>query len=200
MRKTVILGLFALILSVFSSLAIAGTVVVCEEQKDELKSMGLYGLCNAYWNADNESARAQILANFEEKAGTADGGPGMPGLNPPAMSCPCWVGVELDEIDDYMETAFCILNDSTGDSAFFGIYNNSSGDQFYNYNVTVVDDRVVESCIHLADYTTDAGDEITKDVSISGLEEMGAQCAMEMDDIINTYFENGNVCWSPPGS
>lgn len=94
MRKIISLGLFALMLSIFSSQVFAGKVYFCEEEKDELKSQGLYGLCNAYWNADNENARAQILANFVKKAGTSLDDPGMPGWEPVVpdqeVTCPCW--------------------------------------------------------------------------------------------------------------
>jgi len=97
MRKIVSLGLFALILSIFSSQVFAGKVLYCEKEKDELKSQGLYGLCNAYWNADNENVRNQILANFVKKAGTSLDEPGMPGLEPVVpdlpdqeVTCPCW--------------------------------------------------------------------------------------------------------------
>jgi hypothetical protein len=89
MRKIISLGLFALMISMFSSQVFAGKVDVCEDEKAELKSAGLYGLCNAYWNATNENARERILANFEKKAGP--NGPGMPGLE----SCPCWDVAEL---------------------------------------------------------------------------------------------------------
>jgi hypothetical protein len=43
MRKIAALGFFALTLSIISSQAIAGKVPVCEAQKDELASLGLYG-------------------------------------------------------------------------------------------------------------------------------------------------------------
>jgi len=97
MRKIISLGLFALILSIFSSQVFAGKVPYCEKEKDGLKSQGLYGLCNAYWNADNENVRNQILANFVKKAGTSLKEPGMPGLEPVVpdlpdqeVTCPCW--------------------------------------------------------------------------------------------------------------
>jgi hypothetical protein len=201
MRKIAALGFFALTLSIISSQAIAGKVPVCEAQKDELASLGLYGLCNAYWNTDNENAKARILSNFEEKAGTANGGPGMPGLETPGMACPCWAGVVLDEIGESMETDFCALNLPNGDWAFFGdVWDPSVGAQFYNYNVTFEEDTVEESCLHMASYTNDAGDEITREMAIFGLEDMGAICAKELDDIINKYFDDGNLCWNPGGS
>jgi hypothetical protein len=93
MRKIISLGLFALILSIFSSQVFAGKVPFCEVEKDELKSKGLYGLCNAYWNVDDENDKFQILVNFVKKAGTTLDDPGMPGWKPDGLvevTCPCW--------------------------------------------------------------------------------------------------------------
>jgi hypothetical protein len=98
MRNVFFPGLLALTLPVLSASVFAGNVAVCEEIKDDPAYKGLYGLCNAYWNETDEAARADILAAFQEKAGTDTGGPGMPGLEPdpdpdpepdPA-ACPCW--------------------------------------------------------------------------------------------------------------
>jgi len=82
--------------SMFSSQVFAGKIAVCEEIKGDPAYKGLYGLCNAYWNAKNDNARAKILANFEKKAGTNDGGPGMPGLEPEIVVCPCTDGMDTD--------------------------------------------------------------------------------------------------------
>ena len=91
MRKTISLGLFALMLSIFSSQVFAGKIAVCEDIKDNPDYKGLYGLCNAYWNEDDEDARAQIYANFVKKAGP-EGQP-MPepdAKKPEDVTCPCW--------------------------------------------------------------------------------------------------------------
>jgi hypothetical protein len=90
MRKIISLGLFALMLSIFSSQVFAGKVAVCEHQKDQLKSLGLYGLCNAYWNADEDKSQEGILNNYNMRA-LELGGPPMPGLS----ECPCWSADEL---------------------------------------------------------------------------------------------------------
>ena len=100
MRKVISLGLFALMLSIFSSQVFAGKIADCEDIKKDPAYKGLYGLCNAYWNEDDEDARAQILANFVKKAGTSLDEPGMPGWKPVVpdlpdlpdqeVTCPCW--------------------------------------------------------------------------------------------------------------
>jgi len=105
MRKIISLGLFALMLSIFSSQVLAGKIPGCEQIKNEPAYKGLYGLCNAYWNADNAVARAKILIAFERKAGTADGGPEMPDWETEDpdkrdnVTCPCW---DFDILEQYV--------------------------------------------------------------------------------------------------
>jgi hypothetical protein len=105
MRKLISLGLFALMLSIFSSQVFAGKIAVCEDIKNDPAYKGLYGLCNAYWNADDAVAQAQIKANFEKKARTADGGPGMPGWETEEfdnVTCPCW---DFDILEQYVASS-----------------------------------------------------------------------------------------------
>jgi hypothetical protein len=126
MRKIISLGLFALILSIFSSQVFAGKVPFCEVEKDELKSKGLYGLCNAYWNnVDDENASAQILANFVKKAGTTLDDPRMPGWKPDGLvevTCPCW---DFDTLVQYVAcTSLPLANyyvDITDDQSEFNL-------------------------------------------------------------------------------
>ena len=97
MRKLISLGLFALMFSMFSSQVFAGKIAVCEEIKKDPAYKGLYGLCNAYWNADDAVVQAEILANFEKKAGTGPDDPKMPRLDsvvPKVVVCPCTDGVD----------------------------------------------------------------------------------------------------------
>lgn len=90
MRKTIALGLLALSLSFFAGVVLAGNAEICDSlQKKNIVEPdvyipGLYGLCTAYWSTDDEGDKAQILSNFERKAG--EDGPTMPGL----LTCPCW--------------------------------------------------------------------------------------------------------------
>jgi hypothetical protein len=119
MRKVISLGLCALMFFLFSGQVLAGKNQDCEDQKDELKALGLYGLCNAYWNAGNENARSQILTNFEDKAGP--GGPGMPGLEPDVpdvpevVVCPCTDGFDTTN----WGMVIACTTDGTGDMGMF---------------------------------------------------------------------------------
>lgn len=118
MRKIILLGLSAFFVTAFSGQVMAGKITFCEEAKDDLKSKQLYGLCNAYWKAGNDNARAKILANFEKKAGPS--GPGMPGLEleEPDPTCPCW------DYDALVQTIACdeipysfSITDESGDGS-----------------------------------------------------------------------------------
>lgn len=96
MRKVITSSVLFMLFSMFSGVAFAGKVAVCEEIKHDPAYKGLYGLCNAYWNA-NETARDRILAQFYKKAGPE--GPGMPGLDEPEADpvvCPCWAEGQID--------------------------------------------------------------------------------------------------------
>jgi len=95
MRKIISLGLFALMLSMFSSSAFAGNVEDCEFLKDGNYSKGLYGLCIAYWNTTNAKAQEKILANYDKKAGPDD--PVMPGTEDEVVPCTCWSGDHVIE-------------------------------------------------------------------------------------------------------
>ena len=126
MRKIVSLGLFALILSIFSSQVIAEKFDECEKIKNDPAYKGLYGLCNAYWNVDDPVTKAEILANFEKKAGTDNGGPEMPGWVPvvpdvpdvpePGLTCPCW------DFDTLVQVIACaslpLFEDQTNQDTF----------------------------------------------------------------------------------
>lgn len=90
MRKIFTFSFLTAVFVLLSGPALAGKVEVCEAIKHDPEYKGLYGLCNAYWNADEEGREA-ILRNFEKKAGPD--GPSMPGLEPEA-ACPCWLGGE----------------------------------------------------------------------------------------------------------
>jgi len=100
MRKIITSSVLILLFSLFSGQAFAGKVEACELIKHDPAYKGLYGLCNAYWNAD-ENAQEKILAKFVKKAGPD--GPGMPGLDDPEpepIECPCWT-------EEYMLVAAC---------------------------------------------------------------------------------------------
>ncbi len=104
MRKIVTSSVFILLFAMFSGSAFAGKIEACEAIKHNPDYKGLYGLCNAYWNAD-ENAREKILSRFEKKSG----GMVMPGLDLPVedelpteteedpVVCPCWPNGEIDQ-------------------------------------------------------------------------------------------------------
>lgn len=99
MRKFYTFALLIVLFGLFSGPALAGKIEECEAIKHDPAYKGLYGLCNAYWNADEED-REDILRNFEKKAGP--GGPGMPGLptepvpTTDELVCPCWPEGQID--------------------------------------------------------------------------------------------------------
>lgn len=94
MRNVITSSVLILLFSLFSS-SVFADVSDCKDVKGQ---KALYGLCVAYWNA-NEKNQAKILAKFEKKSG----GLGMPGLDipvednredPTPVFCPCWMNGE----------------------------------------------------------------------------------------------------------
>lgn len=94
MRKIITSTVLILSFSLFSG-SVFADVSDCKEVKGQ---KALYGLCVAYWNA-NEKNQAKILLKFEEKSG----GLIMPGLvtpvadsreDPDPVFCPCWANGE----------------------------------------------------------------------------------------------------------
>jgi hypothetical protein len=65
---------------------------------------GLYGLCNAYCEAqdlddfDKKPPSVKILANYNKKKKAGD--PDMPCLQTPVADCPCWTETELASVND----------------------------------------------------------------------------------------------------
>ena len=104
MRKNILKGLFGLFLVSMSTLAFAGNVEDCEFLKGDQYSKGLYGLCIAFNNTDNEQARGRIRDNFAKKAVGDDDPEFIPGDEPDVLTpCPCW---------DYSDLAAAIYDDS----------------------------------------------------------------------------------------
>ena len=69
MRKIVSLGLFALILSIFSSQVFAGKVLDCEEDKDELKIKGSTVFVMLTGMPTTKMSGARFWRTFVKKAG-----------------------------------------------------------------------------------------------------------------------------------
>lgn len=119
MRKIITSSVLILLFSLFSGQVFAGKIEACENIKHDPAYKGLYGLCNAYWNA-NEKAQDKILAKFIKKAGP--GGPVMPGLEP-VVICPCWANGELDSAvfpyDYQVFGTFAFASYDVGGNQFF---------------------------------------------------------------------------------
>lgn len=94
MRKIFTLFIVFMLFSMFSGAVFAGQIDVCEDIKNDPAYKGLYGLCNAYWNADSDEARESILKAFKKKADPL--GVTMPGLV--SMACPCWTGLTDEQV------------------------------------------------------------------------------------------------------
>lgn len=151
MRKIFTFSFLTVVFVLLSGPVLAGKVEVCEAIKHDPEYKGLYGLCNAYWNADEEG-REDILRNFEKKAGP--GGPTMPGLEPEA-ACPCWLGgenlypVELAYLpqDSQVAGAFAIARYEFGavqyvvQPNFCAYVNNTGGDYQASVILTTTDEE-----------------------------------------------------------
>lgn len=94
MRKFLASFVLFMLFSMFSGAVFAEKFDVCEDIKHDPAYKGLYGLCNAYWNADSDEARDSILKAFKKKADPL--GLTMPGLD--SFACPCWSNLTKDEI------------------------------------------------------------------------------------------------------
>ena len=102
MRKIISLGLFALMLSIFSGQVLAGNA---DEFCGPLKNKGaddympgLYGLCVAWHNAD-EKAKVKIGDKFYARAGFEVPRPIIKEPEPDSdFSCPCWDTFTFKEV------------------------------------------------------------------------------------------------------
>jgi hypothetical protein len=107
MRKLIKLGILAILLSLVASPVIAGNVTDCEVLKADNVSKVLYGLCIAFWNAENANARQRILDNYNKKA-TGDDDPAMPG----GQACPCWTDTNIADVIINGTPVLCSVNES----------------------------------------------------------------------------------------
>jgi hypothetical protein len=104
MRKLISLGILALLLSMLASPVLAD-LDDCEDLKEDGITKGLYGLCIAYWNADNGRSQERILINYNKKKGPDDP-PLLPDLKEPVF-CPCWTVDSLIALTNDLSTDFC---------------------------------------------------------------------------------------------
>jgi hypothetical protein len=94
MRKLISLGILALLLSMLASPVSAGDKGICMELKDDSK--GLYGLCVAYQNTEDGSAKEKIMGNFTRRARNGETMPiVVDPKKPEIVACPCWNNEDL---------------------------------------------------------------------------------------------------------
>ena len=138
MRKLVSLGLLASSFIMFSSSAFAGNVDECEFLKNGNYTKGLYGLCNAYYNADNDNAKYRIAGNFNKKAGPGE--PTLPFTD--EVPCPCW-----DE-DDLLDATCNHVLTGPGigfDDGLIQVFNFPTSCVYSNFLTGVVTGRPTDS-------------------------------------------------------
>jgi len=118
MRKLISLGVLTILLSMLASPAVAGSVEDCEVLEEDGITKALYGLCIAYWGADNGRSQERILANYRKKMRPVDpgnrngtGDPDMPGLVDDEVSCPCWTPESLADATLGLTGSFCTYAD-----------------------------------------------------------------------------------------
>jgi hypothetical protein len=179
MRKIISLGLLALMLSIFSSQVFAGNGDECKNLKDKTHvdyAPTLHGLCVAWYKAD-ENAKDRIADNYRRRSGGDDVYGSASG-----MTCPCWAGVVLEDVDMYTSADICFLDTPNGDQIFF------SDSQIY-----IIDGI---NCAHMAAYVDDSVTQVTRLSTRQGLDDADKQaCNTEMDKLVNMYFDNGLDCY-----
>jgi len=131
MRKIFLMGLLALIFGLFDVSAFAGGFSACEDNKALFQEFGVYGLCNAWHNAETDEDRAKFEDKFSQKFG--DPPPWLEPVDPAGQDpeeptvCPCWtpeslataagdspaVGCEIDD-DGLGVDTILLLNDEFG--------------------------------------------------------------------------------------
>lgn len=126
MRNLITLCILALLLSVMADSSYAA-VEDCEELKGVNQTKGLYGLCLAFWRAD-ESQQQRFLDKYNAIRDDLEGPP-MPGLSPGLsdFGCPCWDHLTLNDV--ILDDPVCInfpgldiasFDDGAGYTQFFG--------------------------------------------------------------------------------
>ena len=108
MSKLISLGVFALMLSIFSGQVFAGDAALCEPLKED-QNKSLYGLCVAWHHAD-ENARDRIADKYFDRSG----GLPVPGSEEPESEqdffCPCWDEVSFADVCALGAPSFSLIN------------------------------------------------------------------------------------------
>ena len=133
MKRSSVLGLCALLAVSICTELFAGQFEACEASKKLFQELGVYGLCNAWHNADTDEERRAFADKFEDKAG----------FEPPWIAgpvCPCfsmdalaYAGTQVPaactnqgglknakynpgvlNLEYYTTTTFCMFRNATG--------------------------------------------------------------------------------------
>jgi len=115
MRKVISLGLSGLMFALVSGQVFAGNIEDCDFLKDKNHpdyQPGLYGLCVAWHNADDNAAD-KLADKFFERAGFVVPGSEDPNTEP-SFDCPCWSDVEFSAVCALGEPTNVSVNMQTG--------------------------------------------------------------------------------------
>ena len=183
--RTFISIVIVLLFGLFSGSLFAGNVEACEKIKHVPAYKGLYGLCNAYWNADEED-RPDILRNFEKRA---PAGVTMPGLGEETgpvgetvpIVCPCWdYDVLEQELACNAYEAAYFGYDNTGDNSGedWAVFNGPNTIQVFAGN-TFFDQVAGNECdiVAPAAFITESFHAVTGEVE--------DQCRLDVLDLID---------------
>lgn len=110
MRKSISLTALVWLLSVWVMPVFADQFGQCDVLVDDGVTKGLYGLCIAYWNAEDGKGRDRILENYLRRATGPNDPPQMPGTGTPQdlVQCPCWTETSLAEMTEGFTGMGCI--------------------------------------------------------------------------------------------
>lgn len=176
MRKVISLGLLALMFSLLSGQVFAGNIEECNYLKDKNHddyAPGLYGLCVAWHNADEDAAVA-LAEKFLDRAGfKVPGSEVVPDTkNEPDFYCPCWTEISFSDV--------CSLGVPTlampAGSSFFVVYSDETPDEFFSSDSA--------NCIYSGQFNV--GEEVLTDLG-----EPGLDCRAEVEAIASLLVDGG---------
>jgi hypothetical protein len=119
MRNLISMITLTLLLSLYTTTVFAGqNDDLCGPLKSPEYTKGLYGLCNAYWNA-SENGRDAILINYRERMNPGD--LDMPGLEPEGPSCPCLDALAALNDYDWGTPVTCVSSEGLDSGIFVNV-------------------------------------------------------------------------------
>lgn len=178
MRKVISLGLLALMFSLLSGQVFAGNIEECNYLKDKNHpdyAPGLYGLCVAWHNADENAADA-LADKFFDRAGFA-----VPGSevvpdpnNEPDFYCPCWTEISFSDICSLGNTTLAFIAGSMGVVTYI---NEGQGiDEFFSTDSS--------NCNYRGQFNVG-------DVTLLNLGDSGLDCRAEIETIASLFISGG---------